>query len=374
LTAHGGLRVWGALQAFPRPEGGLFPGLVPVVLACAGIVAAAVACRRAGDATPFPTGWVRRGAAIVAGMAAAVYGVLFVGLFFGLEGKHVVGPIEIRLFSVARPLAIALLSTAVLLALSARARGAAACLLRSPAVFAGLSAFTAFWLSLGPVPRVLGDPLRDASLYGWLYAYVPGVSGLRVPARLAMIVAFFLAMGAAYGYRALGGARRTWLMPALAAALMIESAVVPLPVNGEAIASGHLNPPTTVATGPTPLTRAIDALPADAVLVELPFGDISWEIQFLYASIFHWRRLVNGYSGDVPPRYVRLRDALYLLPEEGGDRAWLAIAQSGATHAVVHEAAYGRDRTTAMCGWLEARGASLVARAGGGHIYQLPGR
>ena len=31
LTAHGGLRAWGWLQTFPRAEGSLFPGAVPVV-------------------------------------------------------------------------------------------------------------------------------------------------------------------------------------------------------------------------------------------------------------------------------------------------------------------------------------------------------
>jgi len=305
-------------------------------------------------------------------VVAARHAAIFVGLFFGLEGKHAIGPIEIRLFSVARPLVIAMLATAVLIALSRRARAAAACLLRAPAIFAIAAAFAAFWLSLGPVPRVLGDPLRDASLYGWFYTWVPGVSGLRVPARLAMLVALFLSMGGAYGYRALAGARRPWLMPLLVCACLVESAVVPLPLNGEAVAVGHQNPPTVVSTAPTALTRAIDALPPRAVLIELPFGDISWEIQYLYSSIFHWRRLVNGYSGDVPARYVRVRDALYLLPEEGGDRAWQTIRQSGATHAIVHELAYGPARTALMRTWLEERGARFLTHAGDGWIYALP--
>ena len=146
---------------------------------------------------------------------------------------------------------------------------------------------------------------------------------------------------------------------------------MPLPLNGTAVGMGHLDAPTSVPTSPTPLTRAIDALPNDAVLVELPFGDTSWEIRYLYLSIYHWRRMVNGYSGDVPMRYVRVRDALYLLPEEGGDRAWQMMRQSGATHAIVHEDAYGPARTAAMRAWLEARGARLLQHVESAWIYAL---
>jgi hypothetical protein len=238
-------------------------------------------------------------------------------------------------------------------------------------VFAAVAAFLAFWLSLGPIPRVLGDALRDAGLYTWLYTYVPGFSGLRVPARFAMVVMLFLSMGAAWGYRALAGARRPWLLPLLVIAFLAESTVAPLGLNGAAVTREHLEPPTSVPTSPTELTRAIDALPENAVLLMLPFGDISWEIRYLYLSTFHWRRMVNGYSGDVPIRYVRTRDALYLLPEEGGDRAWQTIRQSGATHLVVHEDAYGPARTAAMRQWLEAHGARLLRRAGEGWIYSV---
>jgi hypothetical protein len=342
---------------------------VPFVLGIAGIVVVAAACARGPAAEP-RGGTRRRVAVLLFAVLSAIYAVIFVGLFFGLEGRHALGPIEIRLFSVARPLVVAAVAGIALFALSPRARRIALCAWRSPVVFASCATFLAFWLSLGPVPRVFGDPLRDASLYRWLYDYAPGFSGLRVPARYAMIVMFFLSIAAACGARVLATGRQ-WLISLFTAAFLIESTVIPMPLNGTAVAIGHLDPPTTVPTSPTPLTQAIDALPRDAILLELPFGDISWEIQYLYHSTFHWRRMVNGYSGDVPQRYVRTRDALYLLPEEGGERAWQVINQSGATHVVVHERAFGGPRSETMRRWLESRGARLVAHADSGWIYDI---
>jgi hypothetical protein len=372
FTAHAGQHLWSWLQTFPRAEGSLFPGALPILLTIAGAWAA---IHRAASASASVanagTPRARRVATGILSFVAALYLFIFVGLFFGLEGRHLLGPIEVRLFSVARPLAIAVGAGALLLVLSARARHIGLSLLQSPAIFTAAAAFLAFWLSLGPVPRVLGDTLRDAALYTWLYDYVPGFSGLRVPARFAMIVVFFLAIGAGIGYRVLAGTSRRWIFPLVLAGVLAEGFVAPLPMNGPAVTYTNIEPPTSAPTAPTPVTRAIDALPANAVLLELPFGDISWEIRYLYLSTFHWRRMVNGYSGDVPAHYVRTRDALVLLPEEGGDRAWQVIARSGATHAIVHEAAYGPARAAAMRAWLEARGARFLRRADEASIYTL---
>lgn len=379
FTAHAGQHLWGWLQAYPRAEGSLFPGALPIVLTIVALAAAVRAAVRAGsrtsDADGASPGQSRalRVAIVVLSIVAGLYFVIFVGLFFGLEGKHVFGPLEVRLFSVMRPLAMTLGASAIVLVLSPIARVRARSLLQSPAVFLAVAAFLAFWLSLGPIPRVMGDTLRDASIYTAFYHYVPGFSGLRVPARFAMIVVLFLSAGVGVGYAAMAASasRARWLFPLLLAGVVAEGFVAPLGMNGPAVTVTHLEPSTDVPTSPTPVTRAIDALPQDAVLLELPFGDISWEIQYLYLSTFHWRRMVNGYSGDVPAHYVRTRDALALLPEEGGDRAWQTLRQSGATHAIVHEAAYGPSRAAAMRAWLEVRGARLVRQAGEATIYTL---
>ena len=368
LTAHEGLRVWSGLQTVPAARRQSVPGSCAD---CAGHRRTGRRGDRVRACTPHGGTHGRdtpaRASCSSIAAVAAVHAVIFVGLFFGLEGKHALGPIEIRLFSVARPLVIALVG---------RRRAARAVAARA----SGSGVSRAQRQSSSPRSRrssrsgSRSDRCRGCSairfatpsLYGWLYDYVPGFSGLRVPARFAMIVDAVPVDRARRAARHAMAAGRRWLFPLVTAAFLVEATVIPLPLNGTAVASGHLDPPTTVPTSPTPLTRAIDALPRDAILLELPFGDISWEIRYLYHSIFHWRRMVNGYSGDVPQRYVRTRDALYQLPEEGGDRAWQVIRQSGATHAIVHEAAFGPARTAAMRHWLETRGARLVAHADDG--------
>jgi hypothetical protein len=378
LTADASLHAWGWLQTFPHPEGHVFPGAMPVVLSMLGVWTAIRTCGRSvrpATAAPSTTTragrisrWVMRAALLIGALhAVAAIGILTTG-----DRMFEVGPIELRLFSLVRPILITAVAGAVVLALSARARRLVGCIWRYPVVFAVAAAGLAFWMSLGPVIRVHGDPLRDGALYAWFYNHVPGFNGLRVPARFAMIVAFFLSVGCGTGAALLAWMRKSPVFVAVCAILVTESAMMPIPRNGLSVFEGLMLPPASVTTGPTALTRMIDTLPRDAVLLELPFGEISWEIRYQYLSIFHWRRMVNGYSGDFPARYIRQRATLEGLPEEGTDAAWATIRASGATHIVVHGEAFGEERARLMREWLQSRGARFVAAVPPAHIYALP--
>jgi hypothetical protein len=379
-TADPNLRIWGWLQTWPRPEGHLFPGLAAIVLACAGAFVALRSCVRSvppetADEANAPTRSrakrLRRWLVTLAVIVAVGHLVAVFVLLAGGEGRYSLGPFSVTLFSLARPFWTAVLSTLGVLALSPRARSVAGCVSRSPALFACAAAFVAAWLSFGPTVRVLGDSLRDASIYEWLYFYVPGVDALRVPARFAMINALFLSVAAGFGLRSLLSGRGWVMFWALCVFVLVDGLVAPVPLNGVSPTKRTLPPPAHQSPGPTPLDRAIGALPADAVLVELPFGEIGWELRYVFSSTFHWRRILNGYSGDFPASYVTIREALDELPEEGGDRAWSVMRDAGATHAVVHEAAFGPERAASMRAWLETRRARLVQRVPGGWIYEL---
>jgi hypothetical protein len=116
----------------------------------------------------------------------------------------------------------------------------------------------------------------------------------------------------------------------------------------------------------------VRALAPEAVLVELPFGETVWETRAMYCSTRHWRRLVNGYSGHFPRRYVMLRAALRRFLQ-APDAAWAAIEGSGATHVIVHEWAWVRRgvprRITAQ---LEERGARRLGDFDGDMLLELP--
>src|SRR4029079_17903309 len=87
--------------------------------------------------------------------------------------------------------------------------------------------------SLGPMRRSHGRGLDVTGPYLFLFKHMPGFDGLRVPARLAMLVCFGLAVRAGCGLVALGrrGAMTRWAA-AIGMAILAETAVAPMPLNG----------------------------------------------------------------------------------------------------------------------------------------------
>ena len=116
---------------------------------------------------------------------------------------------------------------------------------------------------------------------------------------------------------------------------------------------------------------ALAALAPGAVILELPVGSPAWDVRAVFYSTAHWHDLVNGYSGGFPQRYVATAAALSRPAGEPG-RARAALRQSGATHAVVHRAAYVNDGDRAVVQWLEATGAVRAGEFGSDVLYQLP--
>jgi hypothetical protein len=384
LTAPAGVRVWGAVARLrPRPEGDLFPGATILVLAA---LAAAGGVRRAWRAVASPppaqarvgNRWWQQ-AALVVGLVGLVVSLLASSaIAAGFGGRTSLLGIEVRLVSLTTALGRVALCLALVLAASTRSRALAGRAWRSPLAFALGAAGVAAYLALGPDPTAGGRPMHGPPLYLWLYEHVPGFDGLRVPGRFAMVALCFLALAAAWGARDLLARAGRWkglAAAGIAAIWLVEGAAIPLPVNETMVAEmpGLRNPPSRV-TPPDrapAIYRSVDEqLPADAVLAEFPFGDVSWEMRYVYYSTRHWRRLVNGFSGYAPRGYLglaqRLRDPAR-LDQEG----WAALMDSGATHAIVHREAYADERLRPD-GWLLAHGARLLVDRGGSRIYALP--
>ncbi|HEX9902031.1 MAG TPA: discoidin domain-containing protein [Acidobacteriota bacterium] len=154
---------------------------------------------------------------------------------------------------------------------------------------------TALWMTFGPNGPFL-----------ILYRYVPGFEGLRAPTRCHVFIMMVLAAFAAFGLRTLTkklGAQKKGAL-AFLALLLILAEFLSLPV-----------PLTSV-----PVKKDIPAVyrwlaeqkGQDFALLELPFpqegqGVGSVECSRAYFSAYHWKRLVNGYSGYFPPLYSELR-------------------------------------------------------------------
>jgi hypothetical protein len=187
------------------------------------------------------------------------------------EGKEVLFPgLVMTLFAIAG------------FAMSARP-GASASDRRVVGMYAVIAIFAA-WASFGP----------QAGLFGWLAKLVPFMSFIRAPARFGILVAFGVAVVAAFGVSALLARFAPARRAAIAVALVGLTAV-------ELFASWGS------------LYRAVDRVPEEyRVLATLPRGgvfeyffpyqpnDLGRHTRYMFWSMWHWQPLINGYSDFIP--------------------------------------------------------------------------
>jgi hypothetical protein len=208
----------------------------------------------------------------------------------------------------------------------------------------GLGALIAFDISLG----------FNGFTYRVLYDYVLPFRGLRVPARMGLMVGFSLAVLAGYGVARLTEtirsplARRS-LVIVLGLLMLVEYASKPLVMQ-------------IIPTGPSEayadLMKDVGDSPSAAVF-EFPAssGD---DPTYMYYSTFHWQNLVNGYGGFFPPWYAPLMDTMKRFPDGA---AVAAVTAHGARYILVHGERLIGDRYRRLIYQLDMRpGLTLVSR------------
>jgi hypothetical protein len=363
FAAAGALHLWGeVMQAIRKPEGELFFGLLPMALT---LIAAAGCVRQL--ALP-PKLAARILTLLVVLQLAAFVMIVFTGGFV----TSVAG-IPLRATNATRILLNAAITFMLLLAVSPDVRAQAHRLARSPIVFALVMMILAMWMSLGPIPQTRGQLLQIPGLYGVFYDHVPGFEGLRVPARYAMVAAVFLSVTVGAGAASL--IRRTTRAAAAGAVLALvfvaEAAFAPMPVN-VSWGGNYVQPPAHVEpAGDAPAVyQHLATMPDAPVIAEFPFGDLSWELRYVYYSTVHWKRLVNGYSGGFPPGY-KTRAALLQRVAQHPDEAWQALRDIGTTHVIVHEGAFTPEEAEAVKKWLADHFAVEIAHFDGDLLYDL---
>ena len=382
FTADPSLWFWGPrANVWPKAEGLLFPGLTIVVLAACGAAGRRAGARSAPEAL--------RHSALHRILTAIVIGCWLAVLLLLLGGSIRLPVLKIT--ELPRAMVVAAAASAALLAASAAARASFRQWLASPAgIFSIITVFAAA-MSLGPEIRAKGRVVADTSLYTMFYDFVPGFDGVRVPARYGMIVTLGLAALAAVGISrlsqsALGSRQPSDLRRSIGAAGNMRA---PSPARSSCSrrrrcrSPSTRTPPNTRSAGLAPLPpfvatgdgapavyRFIAALPPSSVVVELPLGEPAFDVRYMFYSTLHWKRLVNGYSGGGPQQYEFLREAVNDVATRP-DRAWQAIADSTATHAVVHEGAYEDERGRHFGDFLRARGARDVAAFGTDRVFAL---
>lgn len=379
-----GEQFWGdVLRLHPKPEGDLFPGFVPLLLAALAIGASLyTGWRQRRDDSPavVPGSRLERwsvqsrwmpavlAAGCVAHLAAVVIGLIYRRVVVDLY------VFELRISNVTQMLIRAVIFGVLLMMASPAARRQARAFMRGPGFFA-LAMIAAMWLSLGPAPQVQGRAVEIFAPYAVLYDHVPGFDGVRAPARLGMIAVLMLAVLGGLGAARLASWRRAWIvLVPLSVSFLIETAVTPFVINGSSPTPGYVQPEPRVyrpARAPD-VYKAFERQAPNGVLAELPLGEFDFDLRAVYYSTVHWRPVLNGYSGFYPPHYGRLALALSDVPRFPVP-ALDALRTYGATHVIVHEAAFLDGRGANTTRTLLEHGATELYRNGGDVLLLLPG-
>ena len=339
LKAPDSLRLWGWLDVVGRPESALFPGVTILALAIAGCAIAWVSGARSARGRLTASRWLLAGAAVAAAVAATP----------AWFGPWKLAPFGVQLLSVStarKPLSVAALLAAAALTLHPSVRGAWG--RRSPLAFYAIGTVAMWIFSLGPSPTLMNEPVIYKAPYAWLML-LPGVEGVRVPARFWILATLCLAVtGALAAARITERWRRVrrWL-PALASALVVIEAW-PQPFRMLAPPAERPARTAAVARLELPMNPALDAIA-------------------LYRAAAHRRPVINGYSGYFAPHYWALQ---YML-ERKDPAALTRLTSMGTIEAVVD---HNLDPDRRWRRYLSADPQSTIVSSGADHTAYRIGR
>jgi hypothetical protein len=173
----------------------------------------------------------------------------------------------------------------------------------------------------------------NGPVYRWLYDHVWAFGAFRAPARFAILVFCGLSVLAGLGFDWLQQqltverARRALLVGALVA-IAIEFGSLPM----------YLREVPAPVPDVYKFVRTLDP----AVMIELPEP---WSPWYVYWSTTHWRPLVNGFSGYVPPDYDETIKLMAGFPD---DEAIARLRRLDVRYVLVHEAFFTNKAYTEM--------------------------
>jgi len=197
----------------------------------------------------------------------------------------------------------------------------------------------ALLLSFGSTLSFLGDSTSITPLpFKWFYEHVPGFKGIRVPSRYAIFVIFSTVLLAGIGMKSILAKFDkkkfiVWGSIGLLCVLNLEYLSVPqrtriVPIREDV-------PPTY---------RWLADEAEEAPIIELPFHrNIGRDAVYMYFSIFHWKKLVNGYSGFIPPAIFYIRKVFETFPSP----ASLDILKTlGIKYVVLHPRIFKEEKAS----------------------------
>ena len=160
--------------------------------------------------------------------------------------------------------------------------------------------------------------------YPFYYQFLPPFRGIRVAARFAALVGLTLAILAGFGARRVLHRRDSRAYQLAVFAALITFVMI------DAWPSLVLEP---VWKEPPPIYDALRFTP-NAILVETPIVEFEGgNMPFMYFSMWHWARMVNGYSGFIPQSYQDFYKEMLLFPDTSSIEA---LRRRGVTYVSVN--------------------------------------
>jgi len=162
--------------------------------------------------------------------------------------------------------------------------------------------------------------------YAALYHWLPPLQGIRNAARFGYLGIVSLAILAGFGLAHLRSRWRQarWLSAATVAVVLaanLDAWSAPI----EYVPADVVSPINAQLAGTKAIVAYFPFFTADRVFHNAPY---------LIESTAHWRPMLNGYSGFIPPSYGEHARALAHFPNED---AIAALRQAGVTHVFVHD-------------------------------------
>jgi hypothetical protein len=212
---------------------------------------------------------------------------------------------------------------------------------RAAIVVAGLVAFDG---SLGV----------NGVLYSSLYHFFSPLHSVRAPARFAILVVLTLALLAGHGAARLLSLVADVRLRAVGALLLTAAIVADAWPRYDRLPVWR-SPPAIYASLPA----------ARSVLFEFPVHSpadrFSENLPYMYFSMWHWRPMVNGYSGFTPPSYAALLEGTSTFPDPA---ALQYLARVGVTHIALNCRLWEPDVCASTMSRLDAAaGVRRLARA-----------
>lgn len=324
----------------------LFPGLLPLLLACCALVARKQV-PRAPPRSPI--------------LDLIVIGIVGIGILIELAGGVRIGSLSAS--SGGRAFVAAFVVLAIRFAIYGRIRFARgyrewwkAWAGRRMGVHAGFYLWLgalSLWASLGP----------PGFFYTALYRVVPGFDFVRVPSRLTLLTVLAVAVLAGVGIELLASTRK-WLAAVVVMLTLGELAAFPLETSEYEIEISSMDRWLSERTMSSPVAVFPIPDPQDEV------ASARSHSKYMLGSLAHFMPLVNGYSGFTPQFHQRLFRILVSFPDEVGLTELEAL---GVRFAVFHRAGYEEREWTELLARTEHFSERLVrvATFDEGCIYEL---